>query len=709
MTSNNIFSDDPIGSVNEDLLGRDRFASQIVKVCETVSKDSPSSVISLVGDWGSGKSSILELVKLKLDTDSWYVAEYNPWLLSDTQTMVRSFFNEIINAIPKESRDKNIRKTIGKYAKFVSPLGSIAVIWGLPSLEKIFSRIGDSIEGDTSLSEAKSALSKVLNNLERPVIVIMDDLDRLHPDELMMVFKLVRLVGRLPNLYYIMSYDEATLISVIAETELAKKDEVRARAYLEKIVQVRLDTPKMIDIQRDELVNESFDKVLKANKISLSDDDLQVFSRAYHNCIKYYLQQPRAIKRYFSQIQSLYPLVKNEVNFTDFALITFIRTFEPNAYKLILENKDELTGQSNGFGEFSEESNEQRKVRWLKKIKDVNVIRHTGLFELFASLFVPIKNARDNSSYANAYADLHDNKGVGHRYYFDRYFIYGVYKNDISDQTVDEALEALRASKSSKSLNELKKALKLNPRITLAKLEKRESQGLVPPEQTIRLLAEFYLKAKTDDDFFAHDAQWAMQAITDKILQKLPKNRANQIITEVANSQEGLLLIGRAYNFDEEKQQKWMKDSKDILSKAIDGKLKSYNGKKLSTLSKDGFNLIYLHKYFKGAENTKQWLWERIEQDGWDILGLLALMTSEGTSYGDRVRKVIGELSSQNIDEFFGMDKVLLKLENKLKNFNPTSTRDLQQSEPTTKNKKLYILNKLKIEQAKIQETKNEN
>jgi predicted KAP-like P-loop ATPase len=61
-----------------------------------------------------------------------------------------------------------------------------------------------------------------------------------------------------------------------------------------------------------------------------------------------YLNQPRAIKRFFAQVDALYPLVDGEVNFADFTLLTFLRTFEPNVYQLIIDHKQELTHMDSG-------------------------------------------------------------------------------------------------------------------------------------------------------------------------------------------------------------------------------------------------------------------------------------------------------------------------------------------------------------------------
>lgn len=64
--------------------------------------------------------------------------------------------------------------------------------------------------------------------------MILDDLDRLAPDELLLVFKLVRLIGRLPNVYYLLCYDEQTLLDTLSRSALVGGSEGRAREYMEK-------------------------------------------------------------------------------------------------------------------------------------------------------------------------------------------------------------------------------------------------------------------------------------------------------------------------------------------------------------------------------------------------------------------------------------------------------------------------------------------
>jgi hypothetical protein len=103
--------------------------------------------------------------------------------------------------------------------------------------------VGALIAGDRSPEKLRAEAADGLAGLEHPILVVLDDLDRLDPDELLFTFKLVRMLGRLPNVYYLIAYDEDTLLDILRRTDLVGDAPGRAQQYLEKMVQVRLDVP----------------------------------------------------------------------------------------------------------------------------------------------------------------------------------------------------------------------------------------------------------------------------------------------------------------------------------------------------------------------------------------------------------------------------------------------------------------------------------
>lgn len=695
--SERLFSDDPITDLKDDKLERGAFAKQVAQVCQNVAQESSSSVVALVGSWGSGKSSILSLTKDELKKSKWSVAEFNPWLLSDLESLMLTFFNEIIETIPTDTdENKKLRKKIGGYAKTISPLGKLGTLVGIDASE-IIKKAGSLIEGDQSLSKRRDELIKELKKLKKPILVILDDIDRLHPDELLMVFKLVRLVGRLPNLHYLLSYDEETLLDVISQTDLSKGDRVRARNYIEKMVQVKLDLPHMNSRQQLKLINLSLDEVLKRNNVTLSEEDNKRLGEAYRDCLSFYLGQPRAIKRYFAQIEALYPLVIGEVNFTDFALLTFLRTFEPNVYRLITEYQTELTGQ--GFmTPDHDERNEDKKDRWLKLIEKRGVKNPETILDLLAELFIPIRSAKHNAGYSNStYKDEHIQKRVGNKDYFDRYFIFGVSEDDIPDTELLSAVEQLKTDEK-KGSDLIKDFINKKADLTLRKLKDLQEMDALPARQTLKVLASRYASLPSAEGFFSLPPQWAAWDITKRFIDKMSAKERLDIFRELASTSSGLLMLVHTFTTsDKEKDKPIAKSLREILKTRVTEVMNDIAKKKFANIKQEDIDFLYPYKTLSGNEELTRWLWERVNNNEWDPVVLLAKLVPESTAYGsDGARKLIGDLGSETLENYFGLDRLLKHSEEQIKKVVIKENHSYRDERPTFNNKKAYVLRLLK-------------
>ena len=86
--------------------------------------------------------------------------------------------------------------------------------------------------------EQHEELRILLAELDKRLVVVVDDVDRLRPDEVLDIVRLVRLVGDFPNTLYLLAFDRHRVEECLGEGDLE-----RGRAYLEKIVQVTHDVP----------------------------------------------------------------------------------------------------------------------------------------------------------------------------------------------------------------------------------------------------------------------------------------------------------------------------------------------------------------------------------------------------------------------------------------------------------------------------------
>lgn len=341
-----LLADDPIQDATEDLLGRGEFAKQIVSVLHSARAEKSSTVLALIGPWGSGKSSVLKLVEATLHAHrlDWSVTRFNPWEFTDLQTLAFAFFAELSTVIRDDFQDETLFETFRAYSSKLLSFGGAVTSSPLMDLiginpGKIAESAAKLLASKNSVSDLRDRLEKALRDRQRGTLVILDDIDRLAPSELLLVFKLVRLLGRLPNICYLLAYDEHTLLSVLQETELARNNRGRALAYLEKIVQVRMDLPIVHELQARDMI----DACLAALNLPPATSEASVrLTVLFNSSVFAKLTEPRSIKRFFAQVRAYLPLVIGEVDVADFISLTYLRTYHPGVHRSLYRLKSEL-------------------------------------------------------------------------------------------------------------------------------------------------------------------------------------------------------------------------------------------------------------------------------------------------------------------------------------------------------------------------------
>lgn len=86
-----IFSDNPIKKPEEDLLSRSNVAiSQVNEISDLDASE--GYVVVIMGPWGSGKTSSINLIRLGLENEpKMPVIDFNSWMFSGTQQLVDIF------------------------------------------------------------------------------------------------------------------------------------------------------------------------------------------------------------------------------------------------------------------------------------------------------------------------------------------------------------------------------------------------------------------------------------------------------------------------------------------------------------------------------------------------------------------------------------------------------------------------------------------
>ncbi len=345
MTADLDYADLPIGTPDQDLYGIDSFVSSLARSVRNM-KSPQGVVIALNGPWGSGKSSAINLLKHHLheavESRELEIVTFNPWWFRGEEALVLAFFRELYSATKPSLTDKAkkaLPKLGARLLKAGSIVGSAADALGASGAGSVASGAMDWLSGlvedEESVDKLHSELSKGLARQNKRFVVILDDIDRLAPDEAMAMFRLVKSVGRLPNLIYILAFDRT-----LAEKFVAEKFPSEGPHYLEKIVQASFELPEPLPT---DLQNQVLSRI--GDIAGQPDDRLVVhFMNLFHEIVSPEIKTPRDAIRFINALSITWPAVAGEVDLGDFIALEAYRLFRPGIYQAVRRNSSLLCG-----------------------------------------------------------------------------------------------------------------------------------------------------------------------------------------------------------------------------------------------------------------------------------------------------------------------------------------------------------------------------
>lgn len=334
-----VSTDEPISSAEQDLLERNRLAEVLAAVA-TANSRGHGLVMGISGAWGSGKTSLLNLLAAEVEgAGSGYVVRFDPWLFSSSEELVLRFLREVSAQLHGERRLRSLAITIGEYAQILAPIGAMAagpwVAQATASIGSILKR-WKSRRVPVSAEAQRDIIRGELAKLDKRLVVLIDDLDRLQPGEVRDVVRLVKLVGEFPNTTYVLAYDEARVAYALGDG-----DEATGRRFLEKIVQISYEVPETAPETRSRLLTEAIRGAV--GDLSRYKFDQQAYTDLFGGGITTLFGTVRDIRRYTNALPGVLALVGDEIELADVLAIEALRSRVPATFALIRTHKDALT------------------------------------------------------------------------------------------------------------------------------------------------------------------------------------------------------------------------------------------------------------------------------------------------------------------------------------------------------------------------------
>jgi predicted KAP-like P-loop ATPase len=282
---------------------------------------------------------------------------------------------------------------------------------------KTFTKMGEAYKKD--LSATKKDIEKHLNKLDKKILIIIDDIDRLNNTEIKQIFQLIKSLGNFPNTIYLSSMDKDVVINALSEVQQGDGNE-----YLEKIINVPLEIPQLSKSDVHKFLFSKLDEIIK--DIDEKDFDQNYWGNIFHSGYKNFFGNIRDVIRYINILRFNHNALKQKVNIIDLMVVSAFQVFEPKVYEFLKHNKDLLSGQeSDGGGySYSQKSENQKKLREeLDKCKvKLQKLDENSFSDLLKELFLKVNEASSNTHYIGGLSDLRKKSKVSSPEYFDAYF-----------------------------------------------------------------------------------------------------------------------------------------------------------------------------------------------------------------------------------------------------------------------------------------------
>ena len=429
-----LLADKAVASKNDDSFKRYPFAHQLAAtICERSSAE--SLVIGLYGQWGAGKSSVLNFVQAELAGTDVLTVYFNPWRFDGEEQLLQGFFAELglaLRAVATKEAKEAAHKAVAHHGQ--------QVVSKLQILDR--DARGEALQdfkSQAKLEQLKKEINELLRTSGKRVLVLIDDIDRLSAPEMHAVLRLVKLTGDFQYTTYLLAFDEDVVARAIGEryTGGSERDGYR---YLEKIIQVPLQLPLIQKEAMQKYFQEGFSRSLALTNTQLAEGEYQRLVSVLAASILPRITTPRYVTRYSNTLLVILPLLRGEANVVDLMLLEALKQFYPQLYKVVAHQQDLLTGVE-AEGQRSEPAMLFNSV--FESVSDEFSQARVLLFSLFPKLHYAFGGELLYSRVKSTEEDLYNKQTVASAYYFRRYFSYAVQDGEIPEADFNSFLAAM--------------------------------------------------------------------------------------------------------------------------------------------------------------------------------------------------------------------------------------------------------------------------
>jgi hypothetical protein len=254
-----------------DLLGFE----DVVDVVEEIvlRRDLDPITVGVNAPWGGGKTTVLHLLKQRLDPrEDVLCLLISPWEYDNKTDPTTALIDEVLAGLETalkepQSRFDKIKEGLHKlrrrvsFAKAMKLAASSALTATLPGVGSLIDLFDENAEkkeepSDPTLQGFRTQFQQLMADPEMApldrVVVLVDDLDRSLPDTVVEALEAIKLFLSVKGMAFVIAADEDNVANAIGRRLATTGQPITARNYMEKIIQVPVRVPALSREQTEE-------------------------------------------------------------------------------------------------------------------------------------------------------------------------------------------------------------------------------------------------------------------------------------------------------------------------------------------------------------------------------------------------------------------------------------------------------------------------
>lgn len=313
------YTDTPIEFSEQDVMDVRVYTeslSEFILMCST------PMTIAIQGDWGSGKTSMMNMIRRNIE-DQIVPIWFNTWQYSQFDMASYLSISLLGNFLEKIGADKNSKDFLKGLAMGLTSFGKTAAVAVTEqlvggtvagNLKDKLSESGVSQDSSKILEELRSKIGKAVeaklaaSNKER-VVVFVDDLDRLAPEKAVELLEVLKIFMDVPRCVFVLAVDYSVVTLGLEKKFGVTVGHAKGKSFFDKIIQLPFSIPiAQYDIS-------GFIKSLLSNMgIACTEEEVMTYLDLVDLSIGC---NPRSMKRLFNSFILLNTVAKKKGLFND--------------------------------------------------------------------------------------------------------------------------------------------------------------------------------------------------------------------------------------------------------------------------------------------------------------------------------------------------------------------------------------------------------